>query len=302
MNNPITWFKLARALLRHDRTAFYALRTVRAMHGAPLAVFAPEIIRFLNHRYPAGRPLEAYLARGERLRQLQRTFEAAGRYPAGSYAEVQPVPDDIYKLSLLLSFICTNHRFEILLALDAFLREPVSAPPRLLSVGYGTGYELKLARNHLPDWAIEAFDASPESFAYATDLLAFFACDPVTLRQEYFPLETTAGLDQYRDCFGKIVVCELLEHLEHPAEALVNLAAALHPQGRIFLTMAINIAQEDHVFLYRTPEQARDQVLAAGFEIVGELVTPVVGMPFDEPERRALCRKGNYVCVARRRS
>ena len=72
--------------------------------------------------------------------------------------------------------------------------------------------------------------------------------------------------------------------------------AALHPQGLMFATMAINIAQEDHVHLYRTKEDAHMQVERAGFTIVREFVTPVTVMPFVERDRDRIFTKGNYVC------
>ena len=152
----------------------------------------------------------------------------------------------------------------------------------------------------MPQWDIQAFDNSEASFEYAKNLLAFFKCAHVGLRRELFPLEASEGLDQYRGRFGKVVVCELLEHLEKPAIALSNLRCVLHERGHLFLTMAVNIAQEDHVFLYSNIEQARCQVLEAGFKIKKELLAPVVILPFNEEERSALFRKGNYVCIVER--
>ena len=292
----ITWFKLAKWLRKHDRSSFCALRTVRAMHGEDVLSHAADILGFVNHRYPVDF-LTSYAERIKGLRLLQRQFERTGVYPATNYSEVRSIDDEIYKLTLLLSFICSNHRFEILTELERFLTKRCFAPATLLSIGYGTGYELKLARAILPNWRIDAFDNSAESFAYATDLLRFFRCPSITLRKEFFPLETSDGLEQYRGVFGKIVVCELLEHLENPDGALRNLKYALHDKGRLFLTMAVNIAQEDHVFLYRSAAQAKQQVLNRGFKIVKEMLAPAVMLPFEETERAKLCRKGNYICV-----
>src|SRR5262249_40411875 len=152
-------------------------------------------------------------------------------------------------------------RFEILQELGTFLQMPCGAPERLLSIGYGTGYELKITRDILPQWTVEAFDNSETSYAFATDLLQFFQCSPVTLKRELFPLDESANIEQFRGAFGKVMVCELLEHLEDPAGALRTLRNILHENGQIFLTMAVNIAQEDHIFLYSSAEQAKQQVL-----------------------------------------
>ncbi|MFI5360599.1 MAG: methyltransferase domain-containing protein [Elusimicrobiota bacterium] len=290
----LTCFQLAKWFLRHDRAAYSGLRTVKVMQKGALAPVAADILGFVNHHY-RGDPIAAYAKRSEALRILQLQFEKSGAYPASRYAEVAPIDDEEYKLSLLLSFVCTNHRFEILDELKRSLRAPgAGAPKKLLCVGYGTGYELKVARDILPDWSIDAFDNSPQSFDHAADLLRYFKCGPVNLRRENFPIESGDG---YRDAFGKIVLCEVLEHLENPAAALRGLRSALHDQGTMFLTMAINIAQEDHIYLYRNVAEARAQVLSCGFKILRELAAPAAILPFTEAEREGRFQKGNYVCV-----
>ncbi len=95
-------------------------------------------------------------------------------------------------------------------------------------------------------------------------------------------------------------MCEVLEHLERPETALLNLRRVLHPRGTMYLTMAINIAQEDHVFLYTSVGQARQQVLDAGFKIIREWATPVTMSPLISAADRENLRKGNYVCIVQK--
>ncbi len=295
----LTYAQLAEYLKAHDPPSYYAFVALQKMKAEKLPPYVDDILMILNYR----RHFDAwskYLLRCEGLRKLQVEFEKTGKYPAASYEEVQSIDDDQYKLALLVSFISTNHRFEILENLADFLTLPCEAPRSLLSVGYGTGYELKLAYDRLPDWEIHAFDNSLSSFRYASELLSLFNYPATGLRQSLFPLETSDGLDDYQNKFGKILVCELLEHLERPQSALTNLKFALHEKGLMFLTMAINIAQEDHVFLYRTQNQAREQVLKCGFRIVKELVSPVTVVPFSDRHRERVFRKGNYIAVVQR--
>lgn len=292
----LTYTEIEHWLREHDRATYYALRTVQTMQPGASSV-AEEILGFINHHY-RGDPMADYIKRVKSLRCQQKEFERTGLYPANSYAQVKAINDEEYKLALLISFVVTHHRFEILQELKSFFREPFNGPERLLSIGYGTGYELKLARDAMPDVAIDAFDNCEQSYVYARELLSYYKCNPVNLKREYFPLERAEGLDRYRERYGKIVVCELLEHLEDPARALRQLRTALHQRGRIFLTMAVNIAQEDHVFLCKSPLQARDQVLESGYRIVRERLCPAVAIPFKESEREAIFKSGNYLCIA----
>jgi SAM-dependent methyltransferase len=289
----------------HDLILFLSLDAVRKMKGDRVCALADEILSFLCRRGVED-PFRRYADRVKTLQTLQQSFEKTGRYPASCYAEVQPVDLEEYNLALLLSFVVTNHRFEILEWLADFLAWPVDGPQRLLSVGFGTGYELKLARGQCPAWELEAFDRSPDVARYAADLLAHFGCDASCLRLEEFPLEREEGIGAYESRYGKVVLCEVLEHLEQPARAIRNLGSTLAPGGHMFLTMAINLAQEDHIHLYRSPDEARRQVLAAGLEIEREWVTPVTARAFAEGDRAKGfadgSQKGNYVCVARRGS
>jgi 2-polyprenyl-3-methyl-5-hydroxy-6-metoxy-1,4-benzoquinol methylase len=172
------------------------------------------------------------------------------------------------------------------------------APRELLSVGYGTGYELKLAFDEAPGWRMTAFDNSPDSYEYASDLLRFFGHPIDCLQQNIFPFEGDE-VAAHRGRFGKVILCEVLEHLDHPKMALLAMRHALHREGLLFCTMAVNIAQEDHVHLYRSAQQARAEVLECGFEIVQEILAPIVILPFSEAKRAQLFKKGNYICIAR---
>jgi SAM-dependent methyltransferase len=287
---------LDRFLKENDPPSYLGVRALVALKGQRVDAHREDILRFLVHRYGKV-PLAAYLQRLGHLRELQARFQKTGAYEASSYADVPAIDGESYRIALLLSFILTNHRFEILEALEEFLRSTSgSEPQELLSIGFGTGYELKVASSILPEWRYSAYDTSPESLEYASDLLALFGCPTVGLRTEAFPLETPELPAEHRERYGKIVLCELLEHLEDPEAALRSMRAALHPQGMVFATMAINIAQEDHVFLYRCREDAREQVVRAGFTILREFVTPATVIPFAEKNRDRIFTKGNYVC------
>lgn len=309
-----TYDEFAQEMRQRDRSVGLSLAALRRVKGDNVLAVAEEILAFVAHR-EIDDPVGLYLERVHGLQELQKAWEDPSYPRPRSYAEVKPISVETYNLALLLSFVATIHRFEILQSLKAFFEESSRGPCSLLSVGAGTGYELKLAGACLSGGPILGFDNNPQTVAYARDLLRFFGQDAGVIRDETFPLEDGAGpredgagsledgggIEAFAGRFGKIVLCETLEHLERPEAALSNLKIALHPEGQMFLTMAINIAQEDHIYPYESPTQARQQVLGAGLRIVHEFVTPVTIMPFAEKDRQAVFDKagrGNYVCVA----
>ncbi|MHC4952285.1 MAG: class I SAM-dependent methyltransferase [Planctomycetota bacterium] len=284
---------------REDRVLALSLATLRQMKGDRVEPIASEILGFVAKSgvRDAGR---RYSERNQQLQELQRDFDKSGRYPAQRYADIPAYDRDAYDLGLLLSSILTVHRFEILERLLAFLRMPCDGPSSILAVGYGTGYELRWVRELLPDWELDAFETEPRAQENARRLLRHFGFSTDGLRNAEFPLTNDTGLDQYESRYGKAVLCELLEHLEDPAHALRNLCRVLHPQGRGFVTMAINLAQEDHVHLYRGPDDARRQIREAGLRVVEELLAPVSVFPFEDAQRAEVFRRGNYVAVVER--
>ena len=77
-----------------------------------------------------------------------------------------------------------------------------------------------------------------------------------------------------RNRYDKLIACEVLEHLRDPARALSIMREYLKHDGLIFATMAVNIAQEDHIFWYRDLQSCRRQLSEAGLRIVSEWVVP----------------------------
>jgi SAM-dependent methyltransferase len=297
INGALSYEALAEHFRKSDIPSYYGLTAVRRMHGEKISPYANDILEFLSHRRTIC-AAEKYVARVSRLRSLQAEFEKTGRYVAASSKHVRPIDTEEYHLALLMSFICTSHRFDILRSLVNFLRTRCQAPNELLSVGYGTGYELKLALDEAPGWRIEAFDNSAESYEYASELLQFFGYPIDCLLEDIFPLEHREEVVAQPARFGKVVLCELLEHLDDPKAALRSVRSVLHPGGLLFCTMAVNLAQEDHVYLYRSAEQARREILECGFGIVQELLAPVAILPFAQTQRAKLFKKGNYICIA----
>ena len=282
-------------LLAASRLLGTSAQLVYELHPETLGPVADEILSFVESAYP-GDYAEAYLARVNRMAKLQERFDA--NPTSATLSDGSAVPAEAYSLALLLSIVFTNHRFEILEALKTFLQQlPADAAGTIASIGCGTGYELKLAAERLPAWSIEGYDTDAEMRAGAKRLLQFFrVAKPVDFRVEFNLNEPPQPSGQHYDA---IILCEVLEHLPDPARALATLRECLTDGGTMFVTMAINIAQEDHIFLYPDIESCRRQISESGLKVKCEWIAPQT-IRFPPQDRKIGFKKGNYIAIVSR--
>src|ERR1700730_10872764 len=282
---------------RAGRLLATAARSVYRIQGEALGPVADDILAFADRGYPPGYA-ERYIARVARLAALQRKFDQHPSSKNLGDPDAHVDPDD-YSLSLLLSIILTNHRFEIMTRLSEFLSVLAqrSREGRLVSIGAGTGYELLLAARMLPGWEMEAYEIDDNTRKRAETLWSFFRVSAVTDVGKIFPLESsdTAFVQHY----DGIIMCELCEHLRDPLTALTRIREYLKEDGRAFVTMAINIAQEDHIFLYQNIEACRTQLKQSGLDTVLEWLAPQL-IPIAPANREKDFKRGNYMAVVRR--
>ncbi len=279
-------------LFAASRVVATSAQLVYELHPGELGPVSDDILAFVRSAYPADY-IEAYLSRVNRLAELQERFEA-NPSPQTLGDPTQDRPSG-YSLALLLSIVFTNHRFEIMQALTHFLRSlPTDSAGSIASIGCGTGFELKLTANHLSGWKIEGYDTDVEMHAKAKQLLDFFHVSKAVDFQAEFPLEGVTPQTEKR--YDGVILCEVLEHLPNPAQALATLSGCLKDGGRMFVTMAINIAQEDHIFLYPDIASCRRQILESGLEVYKEWIAPQT-IRFPPPNREIGFKKGNYVAI-----
>lgn len=284
---------------RTGRLLAAAAQLVYRIQGASLGRVADDILAYVGHSYPPDYP-QRYVARVAQLADLQRKFDQHPSVENLCDPGARVTSDD-YSLSLLLSIILTNHRFEIMARLGEFLSAlgRRSRTGRLVAVGAGTGYELLLAARTLAQWEIEAYEIDDAIRARAKSLLSFFRVGAVTDVGKIFPLESPDASLVGR--YDAVILCELCEHLRDPLTALTRTGEYLSADGRAFVTMAINIAQEDHVFLYPHVESCRRQLRQSGLDTVSEWLAPqaTLALPAD---RENQFKKGNYIAVTRKRA
>lgn len=283
--------ELYHQLEAQSRKLAMAAAVVHTVHGPDLARVAEPILQYVQHRYGKEAAV-SYALRCRRLAELQSRFDQDPCLETLGSAN-DHISRDTYNVALLLSIVMTNHRFEIMQNLESFLSD-LAGRGTLAGLGTGTGYEIKLASELLPEWIIESYDIEPSAEREARQLLAYFGIsNPIKFGRE-FPIDTldNARLGRY----DAIVATEVLEHLPDPARSLRVMREYLTAKGRMFVTMAVNIAQEDHIFLYPDLAACRAQLRDCGLDVLSEWITPQSTLPPPLDRERGF-KRGNYVAV-----
>ncbi|MGP0073341.1 MAG: class I SAM-dependent methyltransferase [Bryobacteraceae bacterium] len=295
LRNHPAYYAAYQRIEEQSRVLSLAAAGVYENHGEELGPIADEILSYVNSQY-ADDYIRQYIARVEQLQELDSRFTRSPSAETLGDPTLQ-VDRGVYDLGLLLSILFTNHRFEIIQQLKSFLKSLPAKQGRIASIGAGPGYEIKLISDALPGWKIESYDTSQEAHHRAAKCLDFFQVRVPIHFEDLFPFDVPAA--NLRQQYDAIVLCEILEHLTDPGAALRAVRECLREDGRAFVTMAINIAQEDHVFLYPDIASCRAQIAANGLECTSEWIAPraVFGVP---KNREKGFKKGNYVAVVRR--
>ncbi|CAN5313049.1 hypothetical protein BH11MYX1_BH11MYX1_23500 [soil metagenome] len=281
-----------------DPLLAHAARTAFTIQGDPLGTVAESILALVASSYPAD-AVERYVRRAHQLQHLQQRFDAAPATARLGDPTVRVSRDD-YDIALLLSIVFTNHRYELVSKLRAFAEFVRRPQGRIASIGMGTGYELVALARMLKRWTIEGYDTDPAAHDSARRALAHFKiATPVSLCHE-FPLSIPRA--DLMGAYDALVLCEVLEHLEAPLAALRCVRACLSETGAAFVTMAVNIAQEDHVYWYPDIESCRRQIADAELVVTTEWIVPAIAHVSEHArEQPRALERGNYVAVVGRR-
>ena len=275
-----------------ERRLALAASVVDTLHP-DVREIANALLEYAAVRYPGRDCVSEYAQRGRALAVLQDRFDANPSVETLGCQHARP-DRDAYNLALLLSIPFTNHRFEIMQRLGEFAAECHGATGRIVSIGTGTGYELRLMASLPPGWTIESYDIEESVQQDARHFLTHFGVTrPIQWGRE-FPLDAPPA--EFSGRYDAMVLCELLEHLPDPLRALRAVRACLTRDGRAFVTMAVNIAQEDHIYLYADLASCRRQIAQAGLRTIREWIAPQTTLP-PSADREQTFRKGNYVAV-----
>lgn len=172
-------------------------------------------------------------------------FKKTGKYPCEAGIAV-PMERVDYDISLLLSILVTEHRFQI-------MKELYNMELNLgktLVIGVGTGVEIELISHISCD--LVAYDSRLCDFV----IKRFSNCD---IREKEYSYDGVK--------YDTIVAIELLEHLENPFSIIDECSKALKAQGNVIVTTATNIPQFDHKYNFASDTDFERNVSERGFEV-----------------------------------
>ena len=148
-------------------------------------------------------------------------------YPALGDGKKYEITREEYDVSLLLSTILSQHRYDIMTSIYDILTPLDSA----LVIGSGVGIELEIINKSYKN--ISAYDIEIDEF-----------CNTIHSNVSFYEEEFVGdNSKKYND----IYIIELLEHLNNPYELLKNTKKSLKKNGRVIITLAVNMPQFDHV-------------------------------------------------------
>jgi 2-polyprenyl-3-methyl-5-hydroxy-6-metoxy-1,4-benzoquinol methylase len=214
-------------------------------------------------------------------------FERTGRYRATSYQEV--VRDCYHSADYMerrylpgqyLSHMIWPHHQKMLRHFTRTLLPRVTADvARFYEVGVGCGMYSQRTLQLLPESRGVGFDISDYALGFTRRVVEAHGVGGryATRNQNIIatPIPEKADL---------VISQEVLEHLEDPAAFVRGLFAATRPGGWGYITAAINAAHTDHIYLYRSTGEVREQIEGAGWRV--EDVQVESNYPEKPPEQR----------------
>lgn len=154
-------------------------------------------------------------------------------------------------------------------------RELLPPGSKYLEVGPGHGLMLYLSMTDLSLQSALAWDISDVSIAQTQTALRRLGVDGCTFAVQDV---VSGALTEIRDTFDIIVLSEILEHLERPAEVLEKIGRLLSRNGYIFVNIPINSPSPDHLYLLSTEAEAISLLQDAGLEVVRSSFFATQGM------------------------
>ncbi len=203
--------------------------------------------------------------------RLQKLFNKKLKYEDVSYEDAcaRVYMDENYMMNLYLPGIFVSHflwphhyrQFSYYKRNFLPLLDTV-ADKRFYEVGTGTGFYTVQIFRHDRGFKGYGIDISPHSRKFTLNNVhcwgfadSFTSMDVNIINAKLEPAPV-------------IQAVEVLEHLSDPRLFLRHLRRLLRPSGHGFITAALTAPNADHIYLYWTPDDVIEQLLAADFTVV----------------------------------
>jgi len=206
--------------------------------------------------------------------RLQRDFDKSGLYPENSYDNAlktvyqnEKYMLNVYLPSLFLTHFLWSHHYklQIWVKKQFFSKIDSTKESKFFDVGIGTGfYSYKFLKNFNNLFGY-GYDISSASNAYTKNILS------KNKLMNRYSLENKFVKFAPKDTFDYLICIELLEHLENPLQLLIDMHEKLKMNGLGIISAAINAPNRDHIYLYKSMAEVRNQIIKSGFKIQNEI-------------------------------
>ncbi|KIF81402.1 class I SAM-dependent DNA methyltransferase [Noviherbaspirillum autotrophicum] len=225
------------------------------------------------------------------VNRLQQTYEKSGVFFAG---EKERVPEEVYQnpeymIPYMWAAVLIYPFWPSMVRHISFLRDRfVRALPRgasILELACGHGVLGLLALEERDDLTVEGVDLSPAAIEIAMRLRAVSGL----AQRSSLKVMNALDLDQAGapGRYQGILAAMLAEHLHEPQLLFRTIAHHLHPEGICFFSTAIESAQKDHVYEFRTEADVIAMAAEFGLRVV-DLVSDGSRRPGSRYRPRAL--------------
>lgn len=153
-------------------------------------------------------------------------------------------------------------------------------------LGVGPGVILADVLSWRAGWVGYGMDISRSCLAYSLALLSARRVRPpeALLMGDIRSIPFAAG------SVCVVTAVEVLEHTPDPANAVQEIVRVLRPGGYALLGIPIQVAVPTHLFTYRSRDDARTMIEAAGLNVVRDVYQPITRLSGDY---LLLCSKGS---------
>ncbi len=221
--------------------------------------------------------VESYLLFINDTREETRYFH---RYKKYRYAKVEDVEKKVYSneeymekymLGVQISgYLWKTHR-----AIHRYYKEIMKSfsGDHYLEIGPGHGQYFCEAINQQNFNHYIGIDRSCASIRLTNEYIERFKKDDIS---NYEIIYGDFMEKEFDHLFDGVCIAEVLEHLEHPDEALRKIYEITLEGSNVYISVPINGPEIDHIFLFRNIDEVLQMARKSGFEVVDYFYTTEV--------------------------